>query len=93
MSRMAQRNSADLAASRHELDLARITYPDYPGERLQCATIRRWLPTAATPLDEAASSDGALVGVAPSRVRVRVLEQEDDGMVGFFVVCFGVLAW
>lgn len=42
---------------------------------------------------KAASSDGALVGVAPSRVRVRVLEQDDDGMVGFFVVCFGVLAW
>ena len=35
-------------------------------------------------------SDGALVDVAPSRVRV--LEQDDDGMVGFFVVCSGVLA-
>jgi hypothetical protein len=23
---------------------------------------------------------------------VRVLEQHDDGVVGFFVVCFGVLA-
>jgi len=35
-------------------------------------------------------SDGALVDVAPSRGQV--LEQDDDGMVGFFVVCFGVLA-
>jgi hypothetical protein len=39
---------------------------------------------------KAALSDGALVGVAPSRVWV--LEQDDDGVVGFFVVCFGVLA-
>jgi hypothetical protein len=29
-----------------ELDLAKITYPDYPGERLQCATIRFWPPSA-----------------------------------------------
>jgi hypothetical protein len=35
-------------------------------------------------------SYGALVRVAPSRVWV--LEQDDDGMVSFFVVCFGVLA-
>jgi len=35
-------------------------------------------------------SDGALVDVAPSRVRV--LEQDGDGVVGFFVVCLGVLA-
>jgi hypothetical protein len=41
-------------------------------------------------LTKAASSDGAPVDVAPSRVRV--LEQDDDGMVGFFVVGFGVLA-
>jgi hypothetical protein len=41
-------------------------------------------------LTKAASSDGAPVGAAPSRVRV--LERDDDGMVGFFVVCFGVLA-
>jgi hypothetical protein len=34
-------------------------------------------------------SDGALVDVAPSRVWV--LKQLDDGMVGFFVVCFAVL--
>jgi hypothetical protein len=40
---------------------------------------------------KAASSDGAPVGIAPCR-RVRVLEQDDDGVVGFFVVCFGVLA-
>jgi hypothetical protein len=33
---------------------------------------------------------GALVEVAPSLVWV--LEQDADGMVGFFVVCFGVLA-
>ena len=38
---------------------------------------------------KAASSDGALVDVAP--FRVWVLEQLDDGMVGFFVMCFGVL--
>ena len=38
---------------------------------------------------KAASSDGALVDVAP--FRVWVLEQMDDGMVGFFVVCLGVL--
>jgi hypothetical protein len=30
------------------------------------------------------------VDVAPSQVRV--LEQDDDGVVGFFVVRFGVLA-
>ena len=35
-------------------------------------------------------SDGAPVDVAPSRGQV--LEQDDDGMVGFFVVCLGVLA-
>ena len=36
------------------------------------------------------ASDGALMDVAPSRACV--LEQDDDGMVGFFVVCLGVLA-
>jgi hypothetical protein len=39
---------------------------------------------------KAALSHGAPVDVAPSRVRG--LEQDDDGVVGFFVVCFGVLA-
>ena len=48
------------------------------------------VPPKAQCFTKAASSYGAAVDVAPSRVRV--LEQDDDGVVGFFVVCFGVLA-
>jgi hypothetical protein len=48
------------------------------------------VPPKAQCFTKAASSYGAAVDEAPSQVRV--LEQDDDGVVGFFVVCFGVLA-